>query len=284
MINLNDLSSYAPTIKLSDSRSLYSSNPPGLPLLQIDSESCYAVIAIQGAQLLEFRPKGQSDLLWLSPKAHFETGKAIRGGIPVCAPWFGPHKQDPSKPQHGFARNRDWQLNEVTLLDDKRHQLVFELPWSEELTALYSQPLKITLTMTLGKSLELCFEIENLSTETAEISWALHAYFPIHNLAELRISGCPEDLRFGAEVDRLFDRVDATQAINTQPNIQIQAEGSHSAIVWNPGPEKTKLLSDINDADYLNFVCVERGEVGPDRWPLNAGEKRSSRIEIRHSE
>src|SRR5690554_6954112 len=109
MLDAQKLDVTSDSIRISDTRQCYGSDR-ALPCLDVQTERLRAVVAFQGAQLLSFCPAGEAEWLWLSPNARFEEGRAIRGGIPLCGPWFGSRLDNPGLPKHGFLRNRPWQL------------------------------------------------------------------------------------------------------------------------------------------------------------------------------
>lgn len=93
----------------------------GGPVAVLHAAGATAVVAIQGAQVLSWIPNNATDALWLSPAAQLGTGKAVRGGIPVCWPWFGPHPSDATKPAHGFVRAAPWQVTGSAASDGRAH-------------------------------------------------------------------------------------------------------------------------------------------------------------------
>ena len=88
--------------------------PLGGPVVEMTHAGARAVVSIQGGQVLSYVPTpGAQDVLWLSPVARIVPGKSIRGGIPVCWPWFGPHAADGALPAHGFVRTAMWSISET---------------------------------------------------------------------------------------------------------------------------------------------------------------------------
>ena len=160
---LNHLIKNCDFLELASSHSIFpGSKGAGLPILRVTTPAFTACIALQGAHLLSFTATMGSPLLWLSPNCDFTPGVALRGGIPVCLPWFGPHQLDPKKPKHGFARNRDWQLTDAHCEPDGQAQLVFSFvsPANE----LFDFNFSAQLTMTLGSSIKLDLTITNTDT------------------------------------------------------------------------------------------------------------------------
>ena len=266
-----------------DSKTLY--GKPGLDLLLVETAQCRAVVSLQGAQVLEFQARDRAPLLWLSPLASMDAGVAVRGGVPLCLPWFGEHA-DPEKPKHGLVRNRIWRLaaSEQRASGEVELQFVFEHPGD----ALFTAPFMCLLTITLGETLRFDLELENRASESAEFSWALHTYFAVDDIASVAVDGLDgvEYLdktqgfsrhrltgkqEFQGEVDRVFESAPATQAIEISNPIVTHSDNCDTVITWNPGAELAAGIGDIGD-HYRGFVCVEHGNAFANRWLLAAGE------------
>lgn len=273
-----------------DTGALY--GKPGLDVLLVETGLCRAVIALQGAQVLEFRAEGRAPLLWLSPLAKFEPGAAVRGGVPLCLPWFGENRAYPSKPKHGLVRNRLWELVRSEEKADGRVELV--LAYRHRGDALFAADFECELSLILGLELEFALQLRNTSQETAEFSWALHSYFAVDDVAEVTVEGLSgvnyldktRDFaldrlegvqRFPGEVDRVFEHAPAEQTIVTPNPIHARSEHCLSVITWNPGEELAATLEDVGPY-YRGFVCVEHGNAFSDSWQLAAGDTASARL------
>lgn len=277
-----------PHLALSRSSELYpDASGDGLPLIVVNSPSCKALIAVQGAQLLAFEAKDQAPLLWLSPRTHFQTGKAIRGGIPLCAPWFGPHDTDQTKPQHGYARNNDWSL--LSARDSEAGlKLLFQLNSNEALLKLHPWALRLKLEMILSDSLSIKFSVHNCETPQTEprpmpFSWALHSYFPVTHIRDTRVVNLPHTLSFDGEVDRMETSVPSEQSIQQEGlprKLMIRGEQCPSAIVWNPGEVLAATMADLGAENFAQFVCVERGAAGENTWMIGPGETREAKVKF----
>lgn len=280
------------TISPTDSGTLY--GKPGLDLFLVQTPLCRAVIARQGAQLLEFQAAGCEPLLWLSPKACFEPGEPVRGGIPVCLPWFGINNQDPEKPKHGLVRTEPWKLASGKELEGGEVELVFTYrhPGNE----LFSAPFFCTMTMCLGRELELRLELENRDEETAEYSWAWHTYFPVDDVREIEVRGLENTeyldktrglerftqegvLTFPGEVDRVFENAPEQQQIITGDAITARSENCHTVIAWNPGAELAATLEDVGD-HYREYVCVEHGNAFANSWQLESRQTATASLRL----
>jgi glucose-6-phosphate 1-epimerase len=283
-------------LRLTSSKEVYpDSRGTGLPLLQVVTDECNAMIALQGAQLLAFQPLDKATLLWLSPNCDFTGGTALRGGIPVCLPWFGPHPQNPTKPKHGFARTQTWTLTTAQMLEDGNCELTFGL--HSEPNALFDYHFDAQLCMTLGRTAKLGLSITNRDTRPFDCSWALHSYHPVDSLANARVYGLSGktyldnlegltekkqlgDVVFKGEVDRVFPGIDNPLSIGGSPEIKLTHYNCPSVIVWNPGAENAAAIADIGAGNEQGYICVERGAVLDEKWHLSARETRSGWLEI----
>ena len=294
--NLDALLSRCSFLTLSHSNQKFPhSKGTGLPLIAVTTPSCEAIIALQGAQLLSFCAKAGKPLLWVSPNCDFTPGSALRGGIPVCLPWFGPNPLDAQKPKHGFVRNKDWELSDAKLLADGNVQLTFS--FTSTANELFGFAFNAQLMMTLGTSIKLDISVSNADQADFYCSWALHSYHPVSSLGAVRVKGLDgrtyldnlegyaakiqeDDVSFPNAVDRVFPGIENAVEILGAPHITINHHNCPSVIVWNPGPVNAAAIADIGAGNEQTYICVERGAVLSEKWKLNAGETQSAWIEI----
>ncbi len=250
----------------------------GLPVAIIKNDFGKVELSLYGAQVLSYQPKGQLEVLWLSERSFFEEGKAIRGGIPVCFPWFGPHISDSQKPMHGFARLKLWEIVETSELIDGSLQIKLKFQDDETTRALWQFSFLAELTVTLRQSLKVQLSCNNTGTEQITYTDALHSYFNVGDIEKIKIFGLKnaryydgiegkalinqnEDvLRITKEENRRY--VDTTsECIIEDPvfcrKIRVGKRGSKTTIVWNPWIETTKKLSDMPEDGYKKMVCIE---------------------------
>lgn len=240
-------------------------------IVSIRTAVCDAEIALQGAQVLSWRPKGQADLLWCAalPAAH--TGKAIRGGIPVCWPWFGPHASNSKLPQHGLVRTIDWRLIATETRADDVH-VIFET------TAETSE---LRLAITVGARLSLELSTRNIGAYPLAITEALHTYFRVGDACLVGIhglDGCRYRDNTDGGRDKIFTGVmsmtrETITLFDVAPDaaeiedrvlgrrITILRRGGRSTIAWHPGAN-VAALNDVASGAEKNFVCVESGNIG----------------------
>jgi len=248
-----------------------------LTFININNTFGTAKISLYGAQILSYIPKGQQDVLWLSPKTAFKQGKAIRGGIPLCFPWFGPHVTDKTKPQHGFARTSNWQVQSINQQDNGATKVVLMLEQSDDSLALWPYCFNAIVEFEIGDSLKVSFIVTNTDHQKFEYSDALHTYFNISNIDDIKIDGFDNATyyeAFGNELllqstfalhpgeennRRYVNHTTETVIIDPGFNRTIHADkaGSKVTVVWNPGLVTSQKIGDMHPEGYKNFICAE---------------------------
>lgn len=245
--------------------------------LTIETPWSTAEIYLHGAQVTHFQKKGEEPLLFLSQASEFTAKKAIRGGIPVIFPWFGPRD---GLPASGFARTTDWEIQETTLDTNEAVRVRFKLPTLEFFD--------VDLFVTIGKTLTVELRVKNHADKDLDFESCLHTYFQVSHIDNIQIVGLKNSgyfdqvkktgsletapaIRIAGEVDRIYFDTPATVEIQDpgfKRLIRISKSGSNSTVVWNPWIEKSKRLADMGDEEYLNMVCVESGNVAKNKVSL----------------
>jgi glucose-6-phosphate 1-epimerase len=264
----------------------------GFIYAEIDNARAHATVSTYSGQVLSYRPKGrQHDLLFLSDKAYYEEGKAIKGGIPVCWPWFGADPENQGRPAHGFVRNRQWQVTGSESLADGATRIVMSVSDSDATRALWPHPFRLDIEVTVGDSLRLELVTHNTGKHAITISQALHTYFrvgDIDRVSVLGLDGLPYidktrdaarmtqtgPLTISAEVDRIYTDVTADLTIDDASlgrKIVIASSGCSTAVVWNPWVEIAASMADLDDDDYRRMLCVETANAGPETVDIAAG-------------
>ncbi|QTN33244.1 D-hexose-6-phosphate mutarotase [Akkermansiaceae bacterium] len=239
---------------------------PSYPVFEIDHPTCVARVALHGAHVMSWKPVDEDEVLYLSPDAVYKEGKAIRGGIPVCWPWFNAHPTNPEMPSHGIARTRFWELVEAGE-SGEGVDLKFEM--SEGIW-------HATLTVKAGAELEVMLETRNPNEIPIVVSGALHSYFAVSDIEQVRVVnlegadyldtvGTPTmrkqtvALGFGSEVDSIYDSSSSILLVDdlSGRTILIEKSGSPSTVVWNPWVEKAAAFGDLPDDGYRKFCCIE---------------------------
>jgi len=262
-----------------------------MPVAEIKNDLAQASIALQGAHVLGFQAKGQEGLIWMSPEASFAEGKSLRGGIPVCWPWFGPHTSDSSKPGHGPARTTPWQPIGSKANTDGSTRVSFEMLQSPVTAELCGHALRVRLHVNVGMSLNIELETTNLGEEPFTLGQALHTYFQVGDVRQARIEGLENctyidkmdagkrkqqqgAVEISSETDRIY-LATASRCAILDPvmnrKIIISSTGSASTVVWNPWIETAQKMGDLGSDGYLNMLCVEATNAADDVVDLAAG-------------
>lgn len=237
--------------------------------LLVSNSFAKASIALSGAQLFSYIKEGESELLWLASGAIYEEGTPIRGGIPICWPWFGHHKSDASLPQHGFASLLRWKLSSIKEERDST-SVTLKLEDSDLSREFWSSSFLLEATFNIGSKLEVKLKTTNQSEEEMQISQALHTYFRISDLADLRIKGLNGkryldaldwkreiqngDVVVDGEIDRVYQGVSEVTLQDRSRVTSIKNSGSSSCVVWNP---YGKLHSQMREGDHRSMICLE---------------------------
>jgi len=247
------------------------------PMVRIVSEVSIATISIYGAQVLSFRPNGQEDLLWVSPKSYYEAGKPIRGGIPICWPWFGAHPSDHNKPAHGFSRISFWHLRSVQALSFDEIRIRMTLSEYDTTPDLFGYRFNAEIIFTIGKSLNVELRIENIDEREFQFTEALYTYFNISDIRHISIDGLDRityidavdqfsrkvqygPIRFDEVVNRVYLHTSTDCLLQDElfsRAIRVQKTGSFSTVVWNPGELLSEIVADMEPDSYRRMVCIE---------------------------
>ena len=271
----------------------FSEGPGGLAIVEISNSLAVAAVALQGAHLLSWIPRGEKPVIWLSRDARFAVGQSIRGGVPVCWPWFGAHATQPSFPAHGFARTVPWQVCETKTLKDGATFVAFRVIRTDATDSFWPHTSELELGVTVGATLNFDLVTRNTGTESITIGDALHTYFAVSDVRHIAIEGldgCPYidkldsdthkqqsgPVVFRAETDRIYLDAGADCLINDagmQRRIRIGKRGSQSTVVWNPWTEKAERMGDMGENGYLNMVCVESTNAADDVVSIAPGDE-----------
>ena len=264
----------------------------GLPFIQVQTDKAQALISVYAGQVLSFKPINQeSDLMFLSTKAYYQTGKAIKGGVPICWPWFGADPEGKGRPAHGFVRNRMWEVIETYLGPDGEVTVTLGLDDTPETHAIWPYSFQLRLVVTIGDTLKLALITHNTGDQAFTITQAFHTYFSVKDIHHATVSGLDGnsyldkvdagkqkqqlgDVKIDSEVDRIYlsvsnDLIIHDAALNRQ--IAIKSQGSQTAVVWNPWEKIAKEMADLLDDDYLRLLCVETTNAATDTIVIQPG-------------
>lgn len=282
--------------------------------IRIDNDAASATVFLQGAQLSHYELKDQQAIIWCSEHCDYSAGKSLRGGIPICWPWFGDLNKNPAAvrepiqasqvadtdyPAHGFVRERLWDIGSIENLASDQTRITLTLNIEEGQEPLWPTACSLRLILTIGSELGLQLDINNRSDRSVHFSQALHSYFAVSDIAAVSVSGledldyidCLDDwttktqsgaLCIDTEVDRIYQGTTAAIHLNDQNwqrAIGVHSNNSQSTILWNPWIEKAKRLSNFDNKDYQNMLCIETANADQDTICLAPGQ--SHRLTLR---
>lgn len=243
----------------------------------ISNKYADADICLYGAHITSFRPHNTMEILWVSPNSNFEEGSPIRGGIPVCFPWFGQHKTDPQKPQHGFGRLMYWDVVETASSPNGETLIRLQLCSSEETKAFWPHDFCAEISVNVGRTLIATLKVTNTSSVPFEYGCALHSYFTLSSIENITIEGLqntkyhnqlqPGDL-IQESAELAIQQAETRHYYDTESpvvisdpffrrRIKVSKLGSSVTTVWNPWEEACAKIPDLPDDGYHAFVCVE---------------------------
>lgn len=256
----------------------------GLRRARVRTEAARATLYTQGAQVTAYDRGQGRPLLFLARRARFEPGTAIRGGVPICFPWFGAKEGDPAAPSHGLARTAEWQVLGSGRVAGAGLALTL---------GLRVEGLDARLTATFGHALDLTLEVQCVATRPRRFEAAFHTYLAVGDVRRVEVQGLeaatyldqveararrvqPQaPLTLEAETDRIYLRTPPRKKVVDpvyERTILVDTEGAPSTVVWNPWTDKTARLPDLDDDEWPLMLCVETGCVADDAVTLAPGE------------
>jgi len=272
----------------------------GLPMIRLENGHARAEISLQGGQVLSFQPHGHQDLLFVSPKAHFASGAAIRGGIPVCWPWFGAHPSDRDKPSHGFARLMAWKLEDAATDDQDISRLRLTLKDTNKTRTLFPYRFNLEIVIKVGLRLTVELTTENWDKIPFTITQALHTYFRVKDIGKCAVDGLERQnyltagesaglrrqdgtIRIREEINRVYLVPDAVCELSDEAgerHLVVVNKNSGSTVVWNPWVKGASRVTDLGEDDYRHFLCIESANTAADARTIQPGQCFQLRTEI----
>jgi glucose-6-phosphate 1-epimerase len=270
----------------------------GMPAVRVSRGALKGELYLHGGHVTSWKPPHAEEVLFLSEHAVWNYTKAIRGGVPICFPWFGPKSDQPAAPQHGFARTREWTLEKIA--EEAGGVRIDVSDRSDERSREY-WPFDYALThrVAFGDTLKMELVAQNTGKEPFLFEEAQHSYFRIGNVQEVAIDELHNryfldktdgktkkqhgKITLQGETDRIyFDTADNISIIDTvlRRCITITRKNSRSAVIWNPWIEKARALSDLGDDEWQKMVCIETCNIRNNVVRLSPGESHVMGTEI----
>ena len=245
-----------------------------LPMLVVENALGRAVIALQGAHVMAYRAAGQREMLWVSPQCVLDAGRPIRGGIPLCLPWFGPGPD--GKTMHGFARTMPWTLISAQALESGSTRLELELVGDATTSAMWPHAFAFRLEVIVGSQLRLAISAQNRGPDVAPFAFAFHSYFAVPDVGRTRVSGLAGltlidkmdnfarkeqqgDVTINTVTDSIYLDVPARQTVHSDSGDFGIESNSRCALVWNAWTND-KNMFDLGEGNHVGYICVERGD------------------------
>lgn len=271
-----------------------------LPAVEVSLPTATALVYLHGAHVAQWTPTGQKPVLWMSEHGAFSPTAALRGGIPVCFPWFGPNLTDATAPNHGWARISPWTFTAAALVGADA-VLTFELAGAHRDEAAVAQPVSLRYTVTIGARLTLELVARNDGTAAVSVETALHTYFAVGDARTTQLLGLA-DLPYldrtvsppitassalpvaiiGAEIDRVYPmpRTVTIDDVTNARTITIGDTDAAQTVIWNPGTIKAAAMGDYGDDEWTETVCVEACNVRDQAVTLAPGQSHSMSVGI----
>src|SRR5579862_971147 len=252
----------------------------GLQKVRITSPGAAGEIYLHGAHVTSWKPAGSEEVLFLSSQSRWELGRAIRGGMPICFPWFGDKADDPKAPAHGFVRTKEWQLESIAQAEDGVTVSMFTQS-DGDTKRWWPADFRLVYRVTFGPELKLELVIMNTRKTPLHFEEALHAYFRVGNVLNARVAGLDTvhyidktdsnrrkiqqgEIAIVSETDRVY--LNTVDAVNLEDPVlrrrtRVTKENSRTTVVWNPWIQKARSLSDFADDEWTQMVCIETSNV-----------------------
>jgi glucose-6-phosphate 1-epimerase len=271
----------------------------GLPKVSITSSEVVGEMYLHGAHVTSWRPVSEEEVLFLSSQSRFEPGRAIRGGVPICFPWFGGKADDATAPAHGFVRTKLWQLESlaragcaVTVTMSTESDEGTRRGWPAEFRLVHRA--------TFGRELSLQLEVTNTGRTRLRFEEALHSYHRVGNIESVLVRGLDGvhyldktarnqekvqegEIAITSETDRVY--LNTRDAIELEDPVlrrctRVVKENSATTVVWNPWVQKARALSDLGDDEWAQMICIETSNVADSSVVLAPGEQHTMRALI----
>jgi glucose-6-phosphate 1-epimerase len=280
----------------------FESGPGGLVRAIVSTPAVEGELYLHGGHITRWTPRGQRPVLFLSSKSLFAPDKAIRGGVPVIFPWFGPRSDGKHGPMHGFARTLPWTPGETRLRDDGAVEIAIALAPNNTSRDLGFTDFHLRLRVAFGAVLEMELETRNQAPAPLVYEEALHTYFAISDIRQVAVSGLENTayidktdgfqrkvqgdapLRIANETDQVHLSTTAACVIHDPEwnrRITVEKSGSSTTVVWNPWIEKAKTLTDMAPDEWQRMICVETANAARDAVHLAPGATHKMRASIR---
>ena len=272
----------------------------GLRKVRINSPEVVGEMYLHGAHITSWKPAGREEVLFLSSQSRWENGHAIRGGIPICFPWFADKADDPKAPAHGFVRTKAWQLDSIAQAEDGITVSMFTES-DEDTKRWWPAEFHLAYRVTFGAELRLELVVTNTGKTSLRFEEALHAYHRVENILKTRVAGLDTvrfidktdsnrrkiqngEIAIASETDRIY--LDTSGAIELEDPVllrrtRVAKENSRTTVVWNPWVQKAHSMSDFADDEWIQMICIETSNVSDFAVDLEPGQQHIMKAVVR---
>jgi glucose-6-phosphate 1-epimerase len=253
----------------------------GLPKIRVTAPAASAEIYLHGAHVTAWRPAGAEEVIFVSEHSHWEDGRAIRGGIPICFPWFRAKADDPKAPSHGFVRTREWRLDSIMAEENGNVSVACSTESDESTRQWWTHEFRIVHRVAIGKTLGLELIVKNSGATPFRFEEALHTYFQVGLAQHVRVRGLDQvkyldntdgnreklqsgDVILAAPTDNAYmDTHGALELIDPALRRTIRTEKQNSAttVVWNPWQQGAASIPDLGGDEWQRMTCVEASNI-----------------------
>jgi glucose-6-phosphate 1-epimerase len=253
----------------------------GLPKLHVTTSLASAEIYLHGAQVTAWQPAGAGEVIFVSERSYWQNGHAIRGGIPICFPWFRNKADDPTAPSHGFVRTREWRLDSVIAPGDETVTVACSTESDDATRLWWPHEFRVEYRIAIGKTLRLELTVTNTGNSAFEFAEALHTYFCVGDAQTVRVRGL-DGVTYKDNVDGNREKIQVGDVsltgptdnayLNTQGVVELidpmlrrtirtEKRNSATTVVWNPGPQGAVALADLAGDEWQRMACVEASNI-----------------------
>ena len=271
----------------------------GLPKVRITTPEANGEIYLHGAHVTSWKPSGADEVLFLSALSRWQDDRAIRGGVPICFPWFGGKADDPKAPAHGFVRTKSWHLESISEVANVVTVSMFTES-DENTERWWPAQFRLVYSATFGRELGLELVVSNTGKTSLRFEEALHTYHRVGNISEARLRGLDGiqyldktdsnrrktqqgEIAITSETDRVY--LDTAEAIGLNDPVlrratRVMKENSHTTVIWNPWVDKTRELSDLGENDWTQMLCIETSNVSDFAVALAPGQQHAMKARV----
>jgi glucose-6-phosphate 1-epimerase len=272
----------------------------GLAKVHITSPEVEGEMYLHGAHVTSWKPASAAEVLFLSTQSRWKNGHAIRGGVPICFPWFGDKADDPKAPAHGFVRTQAWQLESIVHVGAAVTVSMF-IESNEGTRRWWPAEFRLVHRVTFGSELSLELVVTNTGKTSLRFEEALHAYHRVGNIENARVRGLDTvhyidktdshqkkmqhgEIAIASETDRVY--LNTAGAIELEDPVlhrrtRLTKENSRTTVVWNPWVDKARSLSDFADDEWMKMICIETSNVSDFAVDLAPGQQHKMKALVR---